>query len=191
MQFRNIKKRLEVVVAAFWGWYERYYRINITITAGLFILQIVHLYWLATDVIALRLVGQSFFPDVHWLRYLIVIVDYTEIPALISVSLLYINELRRDFSWRSVLFLVLLNSQWLHLFWITDQFVVNQLGVDPLQPAHNHGVDAYNHTVLPLWVAWVAILIDYLEVPVMFDTMKRFWRQVRGPKDAADTDISI
>ncbi|WP_196300572.1 hypothetical protein, partial [Streptococcus pneumoniae] len=72
-------------------------------------------------------------------------------------SVLYIYELQKRFSWKPVLFLIMLNSQWLHLFWITDEFVVNQFAGRAV-------------TVLPVWLAWVAILIDYLEVPVMIDT---------------------
>ena len=74
--------------------------------------------------------------------------DYTEIPALISVSLVYLNELRKGFAWRPVLFLVLLSSQWLHITWITDEFVVQS--------------SAGSGTSLPIWLAYVAILIDYL-----------------------------
>ena len=179
MALLTTKQKIKVAFASFWRWYERHYQINVAIATGLFALQVVHLYWLATDVIALRAMGTSFFPDLDWLRYLIIIVDYTEIPALISVSLLYINELRKKFSWRSVLFLILLNSQWLHLFWITDEFVVNRIGVEPVGPVHDHGGAELNHTVLPVWLAWVAILIDYLELPVMIDTIKKFVRGLR------------
>ena len=45
---------------AFWAWYERHYRLNVTVAAVLFALQLVHLYWLAADVIALRLVDESY-----------------------------------------------------------------------------------------------------------------------------------
>ena len=38
---------------------------------------------------------------------------------------------------------------------------------------------------LPSWLAWIAILIDYLELPVIADTLKKFvvavrTRRVRG-----------
>ena len=96
------------------------------------------------------------------------LVDYGEIPAILSVSLVYINELRTRFSFIGATYLLFLNSQWLHIFWITDEFVVT----------------AFNEagTVLPLWLAWVGISIDYLEVPVMFDTGKKLLRAWRAPQ---------
>jgi hypothetical protein len=88
------------------------------------------------------------------------LVDYTEIPVLVSVSLVYLNELRDGFAWKPVLYLVFLNSQWLHIFWITDEFVV----------ASNDGGAAVG---MPTWLAYVAIGIDYLELPVIYDTVRR------------------
>ncbi len=149
------------MLKAFWAWYERTYLLNISIALGLFLLQIIHLVWLTGDVVVARLFGEQLFHVHGGMEYLIILVDYTEIPALISVSLLYINELRKKFQISSVLFLLMLNSQWLHLFWITDEFVVSAFS----------GAG----TVLPLWLAWVAILIDYLELPVMFDTIRKFF----------------
>ena len=164
---------------SFWQWYERHYTVNVAVAAGLFLLQIVHLHWLALDVIIPRLGGTSLWPLAAAFDYIIIAVDYTEIPAIISVSLLYINDLRpstrlrvkQGVHWKPLLFLFLLNSQWLHIFWITDEFVVNEFAND----GHAH-----NHTVLPSWLAWVAILIDYAEVPVMIDTVVRLWREMRG-----------
>lgn len=142
----------------FWAWYERHYAANLAISTALFALQLVHLYWLATHVIALRLIGENFFMVTPFMQTVIVLVDYTEIPALVSTTLLYAYHLRRRFSWKPIFFLVFLNSQWLHLFWITDEFVLDQFQGRPTE------------TVLPLWLAWVAILIDYLEVPIIIDT---------------------
>ena len=34
-------------------------------------------------------------------------------------------------------------------------------------------------TVLPLWLAYLAIAIDYLELPVMYDTFKKFFSAMR------------
>ena len=147
----------------FWAWYGRHHDLNLIITAGLFALQLVHLYWLTVHVVFLRLFGVSFFNITGFWQYLIIIVDYTEIPALIATSLYYAYELRRGFSWKSVWFLIALNSQWMHLFWITDEVVVQQFsGVAPI--------------ALPVWLAWIAICIDYLELPVMYDTLKRTYR---------------
>ncbi|HUG14337.1 MAG TPA: hypothetical protein VMM78_04890 [Thermomicrobiales bacterium] len=145
----------------FFKWYERHYLLNIAIAALLFVLQLAHLYWLSADVVAQRLTGESYFSLSGWLYAAILVVDYTEIPAIISVSLVYVNELRKGFGWKPVLFLLFLNSQWLHIFWITDEFVVSELVGGP------------GGTTLPVWLAWVAIGIDYLELPVIADTMKK------------------
>lgn len=157
----------------FWAWYEKHYTLNVAIAAGLFVLQIIHLYWLTTDVVFLRLFGESFFSPSTFYRYLIIVVDYTEIPALLSTTVLYANELRKQFRFKPALFIFLINSQWLHLFWITDEFVVHQL------------VEGRTDTVLPLWLAWVAIFIDYLELPVIVDTIAKFTARLRQGKVSA------
>ena len=150
----------------FWSWYERTYTLNISIALGLFLLQIVHLIWLFGEVVWVRLFGVPLFElgAVHDL--LIAVVDYTEIPALISVSLIYINELREGWNVKSLLYLAFLNSQWLHLFWITDEIVVATLSGAVL-------------VAIPAWLAWFAIAIDYLEVPVMIDVLRKFVRALR------------
>lgn len=153
-------------LTAFWDWYERNYTLNITLTALLFTLQLVHLYWLSADVVASRLVGQSFFELTSVWQYLIILVDYTEIPSLLSTTVLYLYQMRKGKFWKGLLFLILVNSQWLHLFWITDEFVVNQFQGD-------------QSTVLPFWLAWVAILIDYLELPVIADTIVKSVQAIR------------
>lgn len=158
---------VRTLLRRFFAWYERYYLLNITVAAGLFVLQLAHLYWLTAHVVAERLFGHSYADLEGIFRYLILIVDYTEIPALISVSLVYVNELRKRFHWESVLSLLFLNSQWLHIFWITDEFVVAEF------TGAGHG------TSLPLWLAWVAILIDYLELPVIVSTIGRFVAALR------------
>lgn len=148
----------------FWQWYERHYTFNVTFAAALFLLQIVHLYWLTTHVVALRLFGISFFDLIGIWKFVMVFVDYTEIPAIIITSLVYINELRKGGALKNIWFLVALNSQWLHIFWITDEFVITQL------------VER-STTILPFWLAWIAIGIDYLELPVIFNMVKRFFIQ--------------
>lgn len=162
--------RARVLGQRFFAWYERHYTINVTVAAGLFLLQLVHLYWLSADVVARRLTGVSYWELDDLFRYMILIVDYTEIPSLLSVSLIYINELRKGFNWRSLLFLLFLNSQWLHIFWITDEFVVGEFA------------GAAGASGLPAWLAWVAILIDYLELPVIVDTLRKFAAAVRGQR---------
>lgn len=151
----------------FFEWYERNYTINVTVAAGLFLLQLVHLYWLTTDVVFMRLFEESLFNPKGIFYGLILVVDYTEIPALLGVSLIYVNELRKGFGWKPLLFLIFLNSQWLHIFWITDEFVVNEFTGEAAVSS------------LPAWLAWAAILIDYLELPVIYDTMKKLLVAVR------------
>ena len=154
----------------FWEWYDRTYTLNISIALGLFALQIVHLVWLLGEVIWGKFFGMPLFQFTGLAESLIVLVDYTEIPALISVSLIYINDIRKGGGFKAWLYLALLLSQVMHIFWITDEFVVT---------AFNQG-----GTVLPAWLAWVAILIDYLEVPVMIDTVKKFTVAMREKRVA-------
>lgn len=154
----------------FWGWYERTYTVNVSIALGLFLIQLVHLAWLTGEVVWTHLFGAPLFVFAGIWEKVIILVDYTEIPALISVSLVYIDQFRHERDFKSVLYLVFLNSQWLHILWITDEYVVTMF--------NNPG------TILPLWLAYVAIAIDYLELPVMLDTFKKFFaavgqRQVR------------
>jgi hypothetical protein len=54
----------------------------------------------------------------------------------------------------------------LHILWITDEFVVAEFGGES--------------TGIPGWLAWIAILIDYLELPVIFDTFRRFGNALRN-----------
>lgn len=172
MAGRDTGERVSQVGRGFWAWYERHYVLNVAFAAVLFLLQLVHLYWLSADVIAYRLTGERYLGWEGVLRSMIVIVDYTEIPALISTSLVYVNELRRRFSWRSVLFLLFLNSQWLHIFWITDEFVVGSF-------------DGDGGSGLPGWLAWVAIGIDYLELPVIVDVLRKLVLAVRRDRVGA------
>lgn len=125
----------------------------------IFLLQLIHLFWLTTNVVFLRLFNVSLFPS--QLDWLLALVDYTEIPAIISVSAIYVGDLLKGENtrraWRN---LILLNSQWVHLFWITDEVVIAQFtGLAPV--------------AIPVWLAWIAISIDYLELPVMWDTAVR------------------
>jgi hypothetical protein len=163
---------MRAFVTRFFTWYERNYALNVGIAALLFLLQFIHLYWLTTDVVVDRLTGESWFSPSGPLRFFILVVDYTEIPALFSVSLVYVNDLRKRWNWKSLLFLLFLNSQWLHIFWITDEFVVAELG---------GGAGG----TLPVALAWVAIGIDYLELPVIYDTMRKFVVAIRKQRTGA------
>lgn len=157
---------MSTLVQRFWRWYERYYLLNLSVATALFLLQAFHLYWLFTDVILERLLGRSFFifPRELWPIY--VFIDYTEIPAIITTSAVYLHSLGKRNTVQAWLALAALNIQWLHLFWITDEIVVQNLSGNPL-------------VGLPAWLAWIAILIDYLEVPVMIDTVRRLVNEIR------------
>ncbi len=153
------------LLAGLRDWFDRHERFLTIATALLFALQLVHLYWLTTHVVIARLTGVSYFNPSPVFQTILVAVDYTEIPALLSTSALYLHQLGKQFSWKIVWYLIFLNTQWLHLFWITDEFVINQFSAAA--------------TVLPVWLAWVAILIDYLELPVIFDTVRSAIRHLR------------
>ncbi len=153
----------------FWNWYQRNFTINLSFTSFLFALQLFHLYWLFTDVVLSKLTGKSYFLLSSVWGRVSIIFDYTEIPALIAVSLVYIHKLRQEFSYKSFIYLLFLNTQWLHLFWITDEFVVGQFS----------GHDLVNWSSA---LAWVAILIDFLELPVIYDTVKETIKELRKEK---------
>lgn len=163
----QVNSRTQQLWEGFWRFYERSYFYNLLITTGLFLLQLVHLTWLFGEVVWTHATGHPLFVAEGVWKFLIIAVDYTEIPALISVSLLYIRDLRRNFSFGPLFYLFLLNSQWLHLFWITDEKVVEVFG-------------ASAPVVMPLWLAWVAILIDYAEIPVMFDAVSKLARELKN-----------
>lgn len=152
---------------AFWQWYQRHFTINLSITSFLFLLQIFHLYWLFSDVVLLKLTGESYFLlDSVWGR-LSIIFDYTEIPALITASFLYLHHLRQNGSFKNLFYLILVNTQWLHMLWITDEYVVRH----------------FSHADLVHWgsiLAWVAILIDFFELPVIYDTVKQTFSELQS-----------
>jgi hypothetical protein len=148
-------------------WY-RYENLNLKITFILISLQLLHLYWLTTDVVLQRIYAESFllFPKV--LLPVFVVIDYIEIPALVSGITFYSLSVykHQKNSWKNSLFLALLAVQVVHIFWITDEIVY----------------DAFFETRLvefPLYIAWIAILIDYLELPVMADL---FYKIIKGEK---------
>lgn len=150
----------------FWAWYERHYTLNVTVAAILFTLQIVHLYWLTTHVVIHKIFGFSLWDPTSLLQYLLIVVDYTEIPAIITTSLVYINDLRKGFRIKPLLYLFFLDIQLLHIFWITDEFVLEQF-------------TGRAETILPIWLAWIAILIDYLELPVIFETLRKAFKALK------------
>src|SRR3989344_4568582 len=94
----------------FWAWYERHYALAVGVALALFLLQVVHLVWLLVEVIWTKLSGAPLFMFGDAGNILVALVDYTEIPAIIGVSLVYINELRRGWNGRSALYLFILNT---------------------------------------------------------------------------------
>lgn len=150
------------ILKNFWQKYKEKYSLYSGITSGIFLLQIIHLYWLTTHVVSYRLFDKVFFQPNEFWQFVIIIVDYLEIPAIIITSILYIFSLSQKWNKKDLILLILLNTQWLHIFWISDEFVKDMFFGDS------------SSTILPLWLAWVAIMIDYLEIPVMYDTIKKF-----------------
>lgn len=165
------------MLKSFWHWYNKHLFLNTSIAAGLFTIQLVHLYWLTTDVVFFKLTGHQYFPvNIFW-QNILVLVDYTEIPAIITTSLVYINEYLKTKKLKNLLYLFFLDIQLLHIFWITDEFVLDQFTGD-------------RASILPGWLAWVAIMIDYLELPVIYDTFKKLLnaRNLKGIKHALKED---
>lgn len=151
---------------SFWAWYHRHYLAVLVLTTAVFLLQLTHLYWLLTSVVLQRITGHSFFPmpETGAAQLFYVLADYLEIPTLVAATLLYVSEFRKRATFKSVLYILLLNTQWIHMFWITDEIVVH----------------TFAGSSLVVWnaaLAWVAILIDYLEVPVILDTLGRVWQE--------------
>ncbi len=139
-------------------------RTSLRIAAIVFALQIVHLAWLTTDVVLPQLFGTPALLHARWAQLLLVFVDYLEIPTLITVSLVYINALRHhQHPAHNIFYLVLLNSQWLHVFWITHEFVAR--------------IFTNSATSIGLALAWGAIFIDYLELLVIYDTLRRAFQK--------------
>ena len=156
------------LIEKFVNFYHRYENLNLKITFFLISLQILHLYWLTTDVVLQKIFGESFFIAPDNLLPLFVVIDYIEIPALISGLIFYSYNIRRDKSSakKSYLFLGLLGVQVIHIFWITDEVVYSSFFKSSLLE-------------FPYLLSWIAILIDYLEIPVMVDL---FYRVIKKRK---------
>lgn len=156
------------LLGKFINFYHRYENLNLKITFFLISLQILHLYWLTTDVVLQKIFGESFFLAPKSLLPVFVIIDYIEIPALISGLIFYAYSIRTNKSTakKSYLFLGLLGVQVIHIFWITDEVVYNSLFNS-------------NFVEIPYVLSWIAILIDYLELPVMADL---FYKVIKKKK---------
>jgi hypothetical protein len=161
---------MAVIVQKIVNFWERYESLNLKITFILISLQVLHLYWLTADVVLQRIYGESYLGLPRALLPLFIIVDYVEIPALVSGITFYsfsILTRREGQPWKNFVFLVLLAIQIVHIFWITDEIVYESfLNNDLIR--------------FPVYLAWIAILIDYLEIPVMIDL---FYKTFKGKKE--------
>ena len=149
---------MSVAIQKILDFWTKYESLNLKITFILISLQILHLYWLTADVVLQRIAGESYLGLPRILLPLFIIVDYVEIPALVSGITFYLFSIfkRGSHSRKNVVFLLLLVIQVVHIFWITDEVVYESLLDNDL-------------VVFPVYAAWTAILIDYLEIPVMVD----------------------
>ncbi|HEU5461677.1 MAG TPA: hypothetical protein VFU79_05345 [Nitrososphaeraceae archaeon] len=155
----------------FINFYLRYQNINLKISFILISLQLLHLYWLTTDVVIYRLTGIDYFTELSDFILLFIIIDYIEIPALVSGVIYYsftiiFDKKEKEKRIKNTILLILLSIQSIHIFWITDEVVYSTfVGSDLIY--------------IPEYFAWIAILIDYLELPVIYDLLKRIIRKER------------
>jgi hypothetical protein len=164
---KHTSSRRPILVQKFIDFYHRYETLGLKITFILISLQLLHLYWLTTDVVLQKIFGQSFFLVPKNLLPLFVVIDYIEIPALISGIIFYIYSIRSgEDSKKSYLFLGMLGVQVIHIFWITDDVVYSSF---------------FNSSFvqIPSLLAWIAILIDYLELPVIGDLFYKIIKKKR------------
>lgn len=147
------------------NFWHRYENLNLKIAFVLISLQLIHLYWLTTDVVIKRLTQDqgAGVSQTGLLLLVFISIDYIEIPALISGLTYYGLSFYKDVKRRSknALFFSLLAVQIFHIFWITDE-VVYKTFFGPTSAVQ-----------LPFIAAWVAILVDYLELPVIADLFYR------------------
>ena len=145
------------------GFWHRYENLNLKIAFALISLQLIHLYWLTADVVIARLTGtMGGLSEGGPIFVLFVIIDYIEIPALLAGLTYYsLNVYQRQDARKNAMFLVLLAVQVFHIFWITDEVVYDTF------------FDPSTSVEIPYYAAWVAILIDYLELPVIADLFYR------------------
>ena len=148
------------------GFWHRYENLNLRIAFVLISLQLIHLYWLTADVVIQRITGESVLAVQHGspLFIFFIIIDYVEIPALIAGLTYYALSIYKHEkkATKNALLLSMLAIQVFHIFWITDEVVY-----DSFFGASSDSLE------IPYYAAWVAILIDYLELPVIFDLFYR------------------
>ena len=143
-----------------WFW-QKYENLNLKIAFVLISLQLVHLYWLTADVVIQRITQKSALALPHGspLFIFFIIIDYIEIPALVAGLTYYALSIYKHEkgSVKNALLLAMLAIQVFHIFWITDDVVYNTF------------FGSSSAVEIPYYAAWVAILIDYLELPVIAD----------------------
>lgn len=151
-----------VTVQKMVGFWQKYENLNLKVAFFLVSLQLIHLYWLTSDVVVKRIAGESIFavPVTGPTLLLFIVIDYIEVPALVAGLAYYSLNLYQHKGARNSLFLAMLVAQVFHIFWITDEVV--------------YGAFFEQSAIgIPYYAAWVAILIDYLELPVMADLFYR------------------
>ncbi len=145
-------------------WY-RYENLNLKLAFFLVSLQLIHLYWLTTDVVVKRVAGDSVFglQQSGPLLLLFVVIDYIEIPALVAGVTYYSLSIykHQTNTAKNSLLLAMLAVQVFHIFWLTDEVVYDTF------------FGSSSSVEIPYYAAWVAILIDYLELPVIADLFYR------------------
>ena len=148
------------------GFWHRYENLNLKIAFVLISLQLIHLYWLTADVVIQRITGESVLgvPQGSPLFIFFIIIDYVEIPALVAGLTYYALSIYKHEknSIKNSLLLSMLAIQVFHIFWITDEVVYDSFFGSPAGSVE-----------IPYYAVWVAILIDYLELPVIFDLFYR------------------
>jgi hypothetical protein len=153
------------MVQKFVNFYHRYENLGLKITFVLISLQLIHLYWLTSDVVLQKIFGESFFIVPRVFLPLFVVIDYIEIPALVSGMIFYAYNIHSDKDTkRSYIFLGFLVVQVFHIFWITDDVVYDSFFKS-------------SFLEIPPVLAWIAILIDYLEIPVIADLLFKIIRK--------------
>jgi hypothetical protein len=143
------------------GFWQRYENLNLKIAFVLISLQLVHLYWLTADVVIQRITQKSILGVPHGspLFIFFIIIDYIEIPALVAGLTYYALSIYKHEkgSAKNALLLAMLAIQVFHIFWVTDDVVYSAF------------FGSSSAVEIPYYAAWVAILIDYLELPVIAD----------------------
>lgn len=146
------------------GFWRRYESLNLRIALILISLQLVHLYWLTADIVIKRITGDSAMGLTVGgpLLVFFIVIDYIEVPALVAGLTYYgLSIYRREKRAKNALLFTMLVVQVFHIFWITDEVVYDTF------------FGASSAVEIPYYAAWIAILIDYLELPVIADLFYR------------------